>query len=141
MVKIGISSYSSIPSPLNVRTLHELLRRKRDKKPDGIAIDGLDRSPLTYQRLVDLIEKGVVQLNSFGVGRNDRVAMVISNGPEMAAAFLTVASAAACAPLNPAYRAQDYDFYFSDLNAKALIVEEGLDSPAEKVASVMSSVN
>ena len=58
-----------------------------------------------------------------GVGRGDRVAIVLPNGPEMAAAFLSVAAAAAAAPLNPAYRQDEFEFYLGDLNAKALIVE------------------
>ena len=37
-------------------------------------------------------------------------------------AFLSVASAATSAPLNPAYRASEFDFYLSDLDAKALLV-------------------
>ena len=48
----------------------------------------------------------------------------------MAVAFLGVAASATCAPLNPAYRADEFDFYLSDLNAKALLVSAGLDSPA-----------
>jgi acyl-CoA synthetase (AMP-forming)/AMP-acid ligase II len=38
------------------------------------------------------------------------------------------------APLNPAYRADEFEFYLSDLNAKALIVEAGSTSPAIGVA-------
>lgn len=115
-------------------SLYEQLRLQSEKNPDAIAITAHGRAPLSYGRLVEHIYKGVVQLNSMGVGRNDRVAMVISNGPEMAAAFLTVAAAATSAPLNPAYRVQDYDFYLSDLNANVLIVEDGLNSPAENAA-------
>jgi acyl-CoA synthetase (AMP-forming)/AMP-acid ligase II/acyl carrier protein len=73
-------------------------------------------------------------LNQFGVGRNDRVAIVLPNGPEMAVAFLSVAAAATGAPLNPNYRASEYEFYLSDLNVKALIVQSGIDTPAADVA-------
>ena len=48
----------------------------------------------------------------------------------MAVAFLGVGAAATCAPLNPAYRAEEFDFYLSDLKAKAMILPQGLDSPA-----------
>jgi len=48
----------------------------------------------------------------------------------MAAAFVAVAGAATVAPLNPAYRAEEFEFYLSDLSAKALIVETGGDTPA-----------
>ena len=48
----------------------------------------------------------------------------------MATAFLSVAAGAASAPLNPAYRHDEFEFYLSDLKAKALIVEAGSASPA-----------
>ena len=41
-----------------------------------------------------------------------------------------VASGATSAPLNPAYRADEFEFYMSDLGAKALVVEAGGASPA-----------
>jgi len=73
-------------------------------------------------------------LNGIGIGRNDRVAIVLPNGPEMAASFIACASGVTSAPLNPAYRADEFEFYLSDLNAKALIVEQGSTSPAVEVA-------
>ena len=69
-----------------------------------------------------------------GIGANDRVAIVLDNGPEMAAAFLGIGSAATAAPLNPTYRAEEFEFYLTDLNAKLLVVAQGKDSPAVGVA-------
>jgi len=68
------------------------------------------------------------------VHRNERVALVLPNGPEMAAAFAGVAAAATCAPLNPTYRAGEFEFYLSDLGARTLIVRAHADSPARTVA-------
>jgi len=73
-------------------------------------------------------------LAASGIGAADRVAIVLPNGPEMAAAFVCVASGATAAPLNPAYRAEEFDFYLSDLGAKALIVAADYDGPALGVA-------
>jgi acyl-CoA synthetase (AMP-forming)/AMP-acid ligase II len=69
-----------------------------------------------------------------GVGRGDRVVLVLPNGPEMAAALLCVASGATCAPLNPDYSAHEFALYLTDLRAKALILQAGMDSPARGVA-------
>ena len=52
-------------------------------------------------------------------------------------AFLGVASAATAAPLNPTYRAEEFDFYLSDLGAGALIVLSGSDSPAIRAAEAL----
>lgn len=69
-----------------------------------------------------------------GIGAGDRVAIVLPNGPEAATAFLGVSAAAVAAPLNPDYRAPEFDFYLSDLRAKAVIVERGSKSPVIDVA-------
>lgn len=37
-------------------------------------------------------------------------------------------------PPNPAYRGEEFDFYLSDLNAKALIVSDSFETPARAVA-------
>ena len=84
------------------------------------------------------VRQTVDTLNAFGVGRGDRVAIVLPNGPEMASSFLAVATGAATAPLNPAYRAEELDFYLGDLKAKALVLETGADVPARAVARKMS---
>src|SRR6267378_1346940 len=101
---------------------------------DAIAIEALGRAPLTYGRLCVHIDSMVKALNSMGLGRGDRVAIVLPNGPEMAVAFLAVASGATGAPLNPAYRADEFRFYLSDLKARALIIQSEIDSPAIAVA-------
>jgi oxalate---CoA ligase len=90
--------------------------------------------PLRYRDLQSLARRTVEKLNALGIGRNDRVAIVLPNGPEMAAAFVCIAAGAATAPLNPSYRADELEFYLTDLKAKALVVEAGSDSPARSVA-------
>ncbi|MFC1717014.1 AMP-binding protein [Candidatus Poribacteria bacterium] len=114
--------------------LHSLLTALADRTPDATAIFAPGRAPLTYGLLLNHVADTVRTLNAIGVGRNDRVAIILPNGPEMAVAFLAVASGATSAPLNPGYRESEYDFYLSDLNARALIVQAGIDSPAIAVA-------
>jgi acyl-CoA synthetase (AMP-forming)/AMP-acid ligase II len=73
-------------------------------------------------------------LHTMGLGRSDRIALLIPNGPEMAVAFLSAAACAVCTPLNPAYNANDFEFYLADLNAKALIIQADTESPARAIA-------
>jgi len=101
---------------------------------DHAALGALGGKPLTYAALRAHVERTVGRLNALGIGRNDRVAIVLPNGPEMASAFVAVAAGAAACPLNPAYRADEFDFYLSDLKAKALLVEQASQSPAVEVA-------
>ena len=104
---------------------------------DAVAVSAPDRSDLTHRGLVHQIEATVRDLNRRGIGRGDRVAIVLPNGPEMATAFLSIASAATTAPLNPAYRRPEFEFYLSDLGATALVVAEGDDSPARTAAAAL----
>src|SRR5215212_5605918 len=112
------------------RCLHDLLAFQAGRVPDAVAIAAPERAPLTYAGLHHHVECTVLRLNDLGVGRNDRVAIVLPNGPEMASAFLAVAAGATAAPLNPAYRQTEFDFYLGDLEAKAVIVQAGDESPA-----------
>jgi oxalate---CoA ligase len=115
-------------------TLHQLLTCRARTAPGLFAIAAPGRSPLTYSCLIRQVERTVEALRAFGLNRNDRVALVLPNGPEMAVAFLAVAAGATCAPLNPGYRESEFDFYLSDLNARALIIGSNQESPATKVA-------
>jgi acyl-CoA synthetase (AMP-forming)/AMP-acid ligase II len=113
------------------RTLRALIASGRD---DAVAIAAHGAPPLSYAGLRALIDRSVGSLNDLGIGRGDRVAIVLPNGPEMATAFLCVASAATSAPLNPAYKRDEFEFYLEDLKAKALIVEAGSESAALRAA-------
>jgi acyl-CoA synthetase (AMP-forming)/AMP-acid ligase II len=116
--------------PMN-STLSQLLAAGR---ADAVALSAPGRMPLTHGRLRALIAETIARLNALGIGRNDRVAIVLDNGPEMAACFIACASGVTSAPLNPAYREDEFDFYLSDLRAKALVVARGSTSPAIAVA-------
>jgi len=96
---------------------------------DDFAIAAPDRQSLTYGELRAQVEYTVARLNELGVGRNDPVAIVLPNGPEMASAYIGIGAAATTAPLNPAYRGEEFDFYLEDLQPKLLVVAEGTDSP------------
>jgi amino acid adenylation domain-containing protein len=112
----------------------DLLQSRAGQCPEAVAIVAPGRPPLTYAGLYAQARDTVKALNAMGVARTDRVAMVIPNGPEMAVAFLAVASGATAAPLNPAYTADEFGFYLADLRAGALLIQAGLDSPARAVA-------
>lgn len=113
------------------QTLRDLLAAGADESTALTAPGGV---PLTFGALRALVATTVATLNAMGIGRNERVGIVLPNGPEMATAFVSVASGATSAPLNPAYRADEFEFYLSDLGARALIVDAGSTSPAIEVA-------
>ena len=75
-------------------TIHQLIKVRAERLPESAAILGPARAPLTYGRLLRQVHDIVSHLNRLGIGRNDRVAIVLPNGPEMAVAFLSIASGA-----------------------------------------------
>jgi acyl-CoA synthetase (AMP-forming)/AMP-acid ligase II len=97
---------------------------------DAIALMAPSASPLSYGALAQLVASTTRALRAQGLARGDRVALVLDNGPEMACAFLAVASACTAAPLNAAYRGEEFAFYLSDLGARALIVAHGSNNAA-----------
>ena len=114
------------------QTIPALLERGAD---DATALSAPGGTPLTYRALRTLVADVRQALGARGIGPGDRVAIVLDNGPEMAAAFLTIGSAATAAPLNPGYRADEFEFYLTDLRARLLVVAKDKDSPAVEVAT------
>ena len=102
---------------------------------DAVALSAPNRRDLTYGGLRRQVDRTVHGLNRRGIGCGDRVAIVLPNGPEMASAFVSIAAGAATAPLNPAYRQREFEFYLADLGAKALVLAVGDDSPARAAAA------
>lgn len=114
--------------------LPHVLEHQAKRIADAPAILAPGRAPLTYGRLSQHMDNVESTLRATGIGRRDRVAVVLPNGPEMAVAVLTVAASAVCAPMNPAYQAEELDRYFAHLRPRALITQAGIDSPARRTA-------
>ena len=112
-------------------TVPALLRIGADAAP---AIRAPERPALTHAGLRAQAAYTVAALNRIGIGRGDRVAIVLPNGPEMAAAFISIAAGATTAPLNATYRAEEFSFYLTDLKARALVIQKGMASDAREVA-------
>ncbi len=115
-------------------TIYGRLRAQAEHAPESPAICAPERSALNYRELLSQMDRVARFLIAKGIHRNDRVAIVLPNGSEMAVTFLGVAAAAICAPLNPVYRRSEFEFYLADLNPKVLIVQSGMNSAAIAVA-------
>src|SRR5438132_9036294 len=57
-----------------------------------------------------------------GIGRGDRVGIALPNGLPMIVSFLAAAAAGTAAPLNPAYKEEEFRFYLEDTDARVLIL-------------------
>jgi acyl-CoA synthetase (AMP-forming)/AMP-acid ligase II len=115
-------------SSTEAKTLVEVLENGAADHPALVSPDG---PTITYDSLRKQIARLMGQLKSFGIRREDRVAIVLPNGLEVIASFLAVTGVATAAPLNAAYKPDEFEFYLDDTNAKAVIT--GPDAGQEAV--------
>jgi acyl-CoA synthetase (AMP-forming)/AMP-acid ligase II len=76
---------------------------------------------VTYDSLRRQVKEMAEALAGMGIRRGDRVANVLPNGLPTIVAFLAGAIAGTAAPLNPAYRYDEFCFYLEDTSAKVLL--------------------
>jgi len=115
-------------------TVPALLARQATEYPNRPALEAPGRKALTYQELWKHVTDIGNKLKSAGASPSDRIALLLPNGPEMAVGFLAASCVACAAPLNPAYRRKELEFYFSDLQPKLLLTSSELDTPAHELA-------
>ncbi|MBK9168359.1 MAG: AMP-binding protein [Bryobacterales bacterium] len=118
-------------------TLPGLLRAKGLQHGGHVALAGTDGSVLTYSELAHKVSDIASRLRERGVTRQDRVAIVVPDGPAMALAFLGAATCAVSAPLNPNYRQEEFEYFLTDLRAKILITAGGGRTPAVAAAGAL----
>jgi oxalate---CoA ligase len=116
--------------PTDSKTVRALVARGR-----GPALGQPGRPDLEYESLTATIDAAGRALGGLGIRPGLPVAIVLPNGPEMAAVFLAVASHAVAAPLNPAYTEDEFAFYMEDLGARLLIVLRDSATPARAAAA------
>lgn len=103
-------------------TLLSLLQAGQPNQP---ALLAPGRAALSYAQLFEHVSALTERLQHFGLGRGDRIAIAMANGPEMVISFLAAASCATAAPLNPRYTADEFAFYYEDTQAVALLAQPG----------------
>jgi acyl-CoA synthetase (AMP-forming)/AMP-acid ligase II len=97
---------------------------------------------LTFASLASRVEQLGRELRGLGVERGDRVALSLSNGPEIVELLLAMgALGAAAAPLNPAYTPDEFRFYLDDLAPRLLLLPEGRLDAARRVAGDIQIVD
>ena len=109
----------SSPSP---STLWELLQIAPGNSTAVVAPEtGIS---LTYDDLRKQVRHAADVFASAGIRPGDRVAISLPNGVPVLVSFLAAAIAGTAAPLNPAYRYDEFVFYLDDTKAKLLIVPD-----------------
>jgi len=93
------------------------------------------RVPMGYGALLLQTRDVVRGLRSLDVGRTDRVAVVLPDGPEAAVAMVAVAADAVCVPLNPGFTYGEYRRYFGELHLAALLTDADPTSASRRAGA------
>ncbi|KAF2790293.1 AMP-binding enzyme [Melanomma pulvis-pyrius CBS 109.77] len=106
-------------------TLYSCLSEKTDQ-PAIIIPSGTTSITLSHQQLLDQVLSFQKKLAAVGISPREAVGIALPNSLEFVIAFLAVAlQRAICAPLNPAYKQDEFEFYFDDLKAPLVLVPRG----------------
>ena len=77
---------------------------------------------VSYGSLRGQVHSVAEQLAAAGVGKGERVGIALPNGLPMIVSFLASSVAGTAAPLNPAYKEDEFRFFLEDTSARVLIL-------------------
>ncbi len=102
--------------------LHGFLGRTAQSYPDAIATIFFG-AKLTYGRLSDLADRFAAGLQSLGVKKGDRVALVLPNSPQYVIAFYgALRAGAVVVPTNPLYTPREMAHQLSATGVETVVV-------------------
>lgn len=90
---------------------------------------------VSYGALRQQVDAVAESLAAAGVGRGDRVGIALSNGLPTIVAFLAASMAGTAAPLNPAYKEDEFRFYLDDTRARVLLLPPDGADEARRAAA------
>jgi len=104
----------------------------------AIIIPGKPALTVTYQGLIAEVDKFQAKLAAVGITRGSPVSIATVNSYEFIVSFLAASwQRAIAAPLNPAYKQDEFEFYIEDVKSAIVLVPRGAyqsGSPAVKAA-------
>jgi acyl-CoA synthetase (AMP-forming)/AMP-acid ligase II len=105
---------------MNPTTLLGLLESNPAERPAIILPE--QNLKISYGAFRDEVKSVARALAAHGVRRGDRVGMAFPNGLATIVAFLAASEVGTAAPLNPAYKEDEFKFYLEDTSAKVLLL-------------------
>lgn len=114
-----------LPTTFNVAT-HFIDRHITEGRAEKVAIECGDER-VTYRQLFERVNRLGNVLREAGVGREERVAMLLLDTPDFAYCFFGIIKLGAVAlPINTLLKPAEYEYILNDSRARVLIVSESL---------------
>ena len=107
------------------------------RDPGALALLAPGRPPLTFGALLQEVDRIALSLAAAGLGRGNRVAVALPNGPELAMAVLALSDCATCVPVNPALDEAACTLLLKSCRVDALLSPDRGDSTAERIARAL----
>jgi benzoate-CoA ligase len=114
-----------LPEKFNMVSLY-LERHIENGQGDRVAVHYKDRK-ITYREIYELVNRAGNAFSGLGVGKGDRVIMMMYDSPHWIAVFLGVMKTGAVpVPVNILATSSDLEYFIEDSGAVALAVEQDL---------------
>jgi acyl-CoA synthetase (AMP-forming)/AMP-acid ligase II len=99
---------------------------------------------IPYDSLRRQVSGAAAAFTGAGIERGHRIAIALPNGPAVIVSFLAASIAGTAAPLNPAYRYEEFCFYLEDTDARLLVLppegaEEARRAAADRKIPVVTA--
>ena len=116
---------SGVVGDLAADPARDPVRDAARRRPDSPALIAGD-TVLTWADLDQRVDRAARRLAA-GTGRGDRVAIILGNTPEFAAAYFgTLRAGRVAVPLNPAYAADEVEFALADSGAVRVVADDAV---------------
>ena len=125
------------PAPRN-KSFSELLAFFEENR-ERTAILSPDANPLTYGDVLEQTNAIVRFLQNKGFGKNDRIGVILPDGPEMALTLIGVMACASFVPLMENHGIEEYKTLITNIGIRVLIIMEGSDTVAISAASELNT--
>lgn len=110
----------------------------KDSPATAIIVPGKPAKTISYRQLAADVKSFQQRLAKLGVSTEAAVSIALPNSYEFIVSFIAAAwQRAIAAPLNPAYKQSEFEFYIDDLSSAIALVPKGAfaqDAPAVRAA-------
>jgi len=129
-----------IPATLDLQeaTVQNYLKQTAEKFPDKVAIHFMGKE-LTYKQVYNYAKKLAAYLQSLGIEKGDRVAIMLPNTPQSIISYYAILMAGGIVvQTNPLYMERELEYQMKDSGAKAIIT---LDILFPRVSKVIANTD